>query len=560
MIWTLSFNLIERLGLIVIIAFFISKTVVFKNYVVKSKSTLWENLFFALLWGGLGILMTLLGTPVRGGIANSRTIPVVLAGLFGGPVVGAISGGIAGFHRAFLTHGGELTAISCGISTFLGGVMGGYCKRYLDLKKSKYLYGFMLGLAVEVLQMGIILLLARPFDQALELVKIIFAPMTLLNAIGIGMFLLIVEQIYEEHEKAAAFKAQMALKIANETLPYLKQGLTESSAQKAARVIYEVTGYDAVSITNCETVLSHVGLGSDHHVSGGMIKTRITKEVIKNGTMSICQRKQEIGCEDLECTLKSVAVIPLHLNNQIIGTLKVYKDKEQAITKSDLELVKGLGNLFTTQLELSNIELEKSLREEAELKALRAQIKPHFLFNVLNTIMSMIRTDAEEARKLLQELSVFLRTSFKNSDPLVPLAEEIRFIEAFLRIEKARFPDKLRVRLEVDHDLECSIPPLIIQPLVENAVKHGIRHKSGPGTVALTIHKGSKGIEVKVEDDGVGMNLKQINELDLSEGVGLGNVRQRLKTIYNQDLRIQSSLNEGTKITFTIPLKGVNHA
>ncbi len=186
--------------------------------------------------------MTLLGTPVAGGIANSRTIPVVLSGLLGGPVVGAISGLIAGFHRAFLMHGGELTAISCGISTFLGGIIGGLAKKRLEQSSSKWFVGLILGLVVEVLQMLIILLIARPFDQAYALVELIFLPMTFLNAIGIGMFLLIVQQIYNENDAAAALKAQMALDIANQTVPYFKKGLSVETANVACQIICEITG------------------------------------------------------------------------------------------------------------------------------------------------------------------------------------------------------------------------------------------------------------------------------------------------------------------------------
>ncbi len=557
MIFVLFLNLLERLGLIIIFGFFISKTVIFQKYVVEKRSSWVQNLLFACVWGGLGIVMTLLGTPVGGGIANSRTIPVVLAGIFGGPWVGAFAGMIAGVHRAFLTHGGELTALSCGVSTFLGGLIGGLAKRRLDRAKSRWLQGLILSLGVEVLQMGIILLMARPFDQALQLVQLIFLPMTFLNALGIGLFLLMVQQIYDEHEKAAARKAQMSFELANLTLPFFKEGLTEEAAELACGHIYEITGYDAVSITNASHVLAHIGAGSDHHEAGGPIWTGITKVCLETGRVQMADKEKEIGCSHQKCRLKAVVVAPLGMNDRTVGTLKVYRIVEHSITQSDVELVKGLATLFTTQLELSSVEQQKVLREVAELKALRAQIKPHFLFNSLNTIMSLVRTDAEEARKLLQELSVILRSGYKDSGPMVPLREEIRTIEAFLRIEKARFPEKLEVSLDIDPDLAILVPPLILQPLVENAVKHGIRQKAGRGQVHLSIKDQGDGVSFVVSDNGVGMDRDRLSKLEDAEGIGLSNVRSRLQTLYDVDLTIDSQPDQGTSISFTIPKEEV---
>ncbi|SHH28294.1 LytS/YhcK type 5TM receptor domain-containing protein [Clostridium grantii] len=557
MILTLSINLLERLGLIIMFAFFISRTKFFKNYVLKIKYTFKENIIFAILWGFMGILMTMLGTPVSGGIANSRTIPIVVSGLLGGPVVGAVSGLIAGIHRAFFATGGDLTSISCGISTLLGGIIAGYAKEYIESKDKKWIYGIFVGLVVEILQMIIILIIAKPYYEALKLVKIIFIPMTFLNALGIGLFFLFIQQIIMENENAAALKAQVSLEIANLTLPYFRTGLNELTAEKAANIIKNITKYAAVSITDTEKVLAHIGLGADHHKAGGDIWTNITRKCIETGEIKFAVRKNQIGCENTECSLKSVIVAPLKMNDSVIGVLKIYKNKENAILKSDIELLKGLGNLFSTQIELGNIETQKQLREQAELKALRAQIKPHFLFNSLNAIMSITRTNPEEARRLLQELSIFLRTSFKNSDPFIPIEEEIRYIEAYLSIEKARFPDKLFIEYDIDHNINMMIPPLIFQPLVENAVKHGIRNKNGKGLVKICINKQENLMKFKVEDDGIGMeNIEIMNNNSADRGVGLINVISRLKSIYNEELKITTNKNVGTTITFEIPMNG----
>lgn len=558
MILALSFGLLERLGLIVIFAFIMSKTMFFKKYVVSDSQSLVEKILYGVFWGLLGILMTLLGTPVSGGVANSRTIPVLLAGIIGGPFVGAISGLVAGLHRMFFFQGGDLTAFSCGISTIIAGLIGGFSKKRLDLKKNKYFYGFFLGIFVEVIQMILILLLAKPFDQAYALVEIIFLPMTFLNALGIGMFLLFIQQIYEENENASARMAHLSLQIANSTLQFLRKGLNEESAHAVAQIIYKLTDYDAVAITNDHQILAHIGAGEDHHKVGGQIWTVKTKEAIELGEIQFGQNKSEIGCGEAHCKLSSVIVVPLKVNEKAIGTLKIYRIRENAVLKTDMELVRGLGTLFSTQLELGLVEKQKSLRAKAELNALRAQIKPHFLFNALNAIMSLTRTDADKARLLLQELSVVLRNGFKNNEPFIPLSEELRFIEAYLNIENARFPDKLKVEIVVDEGIEMMLPPLILQPLVENAVKHGIQKKQGEGTLCLKINQIESEVRFTVSDDGGGMveYLREgKSETDKHTGIGLSNVKERLQSIYNRELFIETSDTKGTTITFSIPNK-----
>lgn len=561
MIFELSLSLLERLGLMVLFAFFMSRSKFFKNYIFKMHVPWFHKTIFAIIWGGMGILMTYMGTPVSGGIANSRTIPIVIAGLLGGPYVGILSGSLAGLHRFLYAHGGDLTALSCGISTVIGGIVGGYAHKALQGQKRVWFYGFWVGLVTECIQMLIILMLARPFEEALHLVQILFVPMTVLNAIGISIFLLLVSQVYTEQENIAAYKAQMALKIANLTLPHLRKGLTQETAERTASIIYNLMKYDAVAITNASLVLVHNGAEAGHHASGGAIWTNLTREVIKTGQVKIANTKKEIGCSEVDCTLSSVVIAPLKMNDLVVGTLKIYKCKENSLTKSDVEMIKGLAVLFSTQLDLANLEKQVLLREQAEINALRAQIKPHFLFNALNVIMSLTRTSPEDARKLLMELSVFLRSSFKDVSPLISIHEEMRFVEAYVNIEKARFPNKLNVIFDYAPNIEAKLPPLILQPLVENAIKHGIRNKAGKGMVRVIVKDLGEEVYYAVVDDGTGFDPSILPYLKAEGHVGLGNVMQRLQAMYHIEPSIVSD-GAGTKISFKIPkggLYGVEH-
>lgn len=554
MIFTLSIGLLERLGLIILFAFLISKMSFFKRHVITQNADTLQKIAFGTFWGALGILMTMMGEPVSGGVANSRTIPILVSGIIGGPFVGTLAGLIAGLHRMFFYVGGDLTAFSCGVSTIVAGIIGGLYKKRVDLSKRRFAYGFYLGVFVEFIQMMLILLLARPFDQAYALVEVIFLPMTFLNAFGVSMFLLFIEQIYAENENEKAKMAHLSLQIANATLSHFRKGLNEQSAGRVAQIIMDLAGYDAVSITDEAVILAHVGNGSDHHKVGGPIWTEKTRTALMTQTIHLGQTKMDIGCPHENCQLSSVIVAPLVINESSVGTFKVYRLKPNGMQKTDVELISGLATLFSTQLEASLIDKQKSLRAKAEMTALRAQIRPHFLFNTLNAIMSLTRTDPEKARQLLNELSIVLRNGFKDNSAYTPLRDELRVIEAYLNIEKARFPDKIRTDIDVKVSMDFLIPPLLLQPLVENAIKHGLQPKVGPGILKLTISEEGEDIAFEISDDGVGM-ADDFNPLTATtSGIGLRNVEERLNAIYKRTLKIETIQNQGTKISFKLPI------
>lgn len=194
----------------------------------------------------------------------------------------------------------------------------------------------------------------------------------------------------------------------------------------------------------------------------------------------------------------------------------------------------------------------------AELSFLQAQIKPHFLHNVMNTLMSISRYDMDKTRELLCDFNTYLINSFdtKNYEQLVALKHEIELIEAYLKIEKARFEERLHFRLELPEGLAYFVPPLMIQPIIENAITHGVLARPNGGTVQLRIEVKNKKIEFLVRDDGVGMTTKQLNELRYSQkqgSIGLINIQSRLKILYNEELVIKSNYGVGTEIAWRIP-------
>jgi two-component system LytT family sensor kinase len=208
-----------------------------------------------------------------------------------------------------------------------------------------------------------------------------------------------------------------------------------------------------------------------------------------------------------------------------------------------------------TRIERKLGEQEKALMQ-ARMDALISQINPHFLFNTLNTASSLIRFDPDTARTVLLKLANILRRRLKGQIHFLPLKQELEFIDDYLDIEVVRFGrDKLQIRKEIDPEtLDMIVPSMILQPLVENAIRHGIGPKIEGGTITLRVRRNTGRLAVEVLDDGVGIPQERREEI-YESGIGISNVRERLKVLYGQEfsLKIESQAGKGTVIRFEIP-------
>jgi two-component system sensor histidine kinase LytS len=223
----------------------------------------------------------------------------------------------------------------------------------------------------------------------------------------------------------------------------------------------------------------------------------------------------------------------------------------------------GLANLFSTQVELEDIQIKEQMLAHAEIRRLHAQINPHFLFNSLNTITSFCRTNSERARDLLMDLSLYMRRNLDLSRGFIPLSEELEQVRSYLAIEQARFGDRIRVRSEVEEGCEdWPIPPLIIQPLVENAIRHGVLGRERGGTVRLSARRENGYLEVRVADDGVGMDRQTLDRVlntecadSVTGGIGMRNCLSRMEHIYGRQFapRVDSTPGQGTTIVLRVP-------
>lgn len=563
-VFDLLLELVERLGVFALVFLLMVRFAIFKRLLTGS-ATRYEKISMSLLFGTMGILATYGGIGVEGAIVNLRSIPVALAGILGGPLVGFLAGVIAGTHRYFVDIG-SLTSLACAIATVATGLLGGILYHRLKRRAFDPLSAFFTGCAAETIKMLIILAMIRPFDTAVSIVSAISLPTIAVNGMGLALFIELVSSLFREQDRIGARRAQTALDIALQTLPFLKNGLNEVSAGKTARIILDRTNLDAVAITDSRHILAHVGAETAHHAAGDHFLTSAAKRVLSSGTAVIAANSTDIGCRSASCRLGAAVMVPLKKSEQIVGVLELYRLTERGITPLDVELANGLAHLFSYQLEISEIELQKRLRAEAEVRALQAQINPHFLFNTITTIMGYVWTDPKTASELLTKMADFFRKNIKSSKKKVSLAEEIEHCDNYLCIEKARFEDRIVVCYDIDeHILPCRIPPLTLQPIVENSIKHGLLAREKGGTITIGAHQDNEYVRVYVHDNGVGMTPEESRSLlEDSEdsygkgglGIALKNINARLMALNGQGsgLQIQSVPDEGTTVSFRIPL------
>ncbi len=558
--------LIERFGLVVAAAFLLLSLRPLARFGGSHSSSV-NTAFYVVFFGLFGILGTYSGNDIHQSVANLRAMAVITGGLFGGPVVGAGAGLIAGLHRNLIDIGG-FSAIPCGLATFLEGLAAGLVARKMGDGLDWRAAGI-LGLVGESVHMGLVLLLSRPFEDALHLVQIIGMPMIVVNTLGAILFVQIINVVFKDREKRDSDMAEQILAIANQTVSHLRGGLNAESARETVRIIFDGIPVTAVSITDDKTILAHIGKGDDHHNAGAPINTMGTRKVLETGEPVFLNAPEDIGCRHAGCPLHSGIVVPLRKGDRIVGTLKFYGSKTDPLDRIRYELAKGLGSLFSTQLELEDLHLQTRMLAHAEIRRLQAQINPHFLFNSLNTIAAFCRTNADKARELLLDLSRYMRRNLDSSRGFIPLSDELQQVQAYLAIEQARFGDRIRVQMDVSEGCEdWPVPPLLIQPIVENGVKHGISRREEGGLIKLTIAREGEELRVAVEDNGVGMRPEQVRKLfeqsdmeSASEGIGVMNCHHRLARMFGPEygLRIDSMPGEGTQVLFRIPRMATLH-
>ena len=342
------------------------------------------------------------------------------------------------------------------------------------------------------------------------------------------------------------------LHTASLATPALRAGLTPASAEKAIRHLRSLLGAPAVALTDTSDLLAWDGHFHHHAEQTG----RLAQQVVGDGAATV-RNREAFPCDVAGCNLRVVIVTPLTVDEHVVGTLQVFATSASAgLVRAADEVARWVSG----QLELAELDASRTRLMEAEVRALRAQISPHFVYNSLTAIASFVRTDPERARELLVEFADFTRYSFRRHGEFTTLAEELGSIEQYLVLEKARFGDRLNVTLRIAPEvLPVVVPFLSLQPLVENAVRHGLEGKEGAGRISITAEDKDYEAVISVEDDGVGEDPDRVRRAlagDLSmDSVGLGNVDARLRSSFGDDygLVVETAPGAGTKVTVRVP-------
>jgi two-component system sensor histidine kinase LytS len=415
--------------------------------------------------------------------------------------------------------------------------------------------------------MGTILLLSRPYNEASKIVGTIAVPMILFNAVGMVLFFSVFRNVFKQQEKLLSQKMLLAFDIAEKSLPFLEKTLKGTeNFQKVIDIIMTNYNCEGVAIANKSGFLGKSSVFDEIVWKGNVphiVSVTMDKEIARIWDIDSDDYLHETEEMDLfhDLLQKNVAVAaPLIVSEETLGCIIMIVRRREYNPHIELSFINGIANLFSTQLALAQFMRQKQLLRKAEFQALQSQINPHFLFNALNTITCFCREKPERARELLIDLTTYFRNCLQDVASIVTVTEELQHIKAYLDLEKARFEEKLQIIIDVDEI--CSndrIPNLILQPIVENAVKHGAMVME-QGIIQIHIyHLEERKLCLEVWDNGPGFPEDVLVSLNTRcknyIGIGVWNVNERLISIYGKDVHLEiENKNSKTLVKMVLPI------
>ena len=379
----------------------------------------------------------------------------------------------------------------------------------------------------------------------------------------VAMFILTIYALRSagNSDHARARQSNQTLDLASKTVTYMREGLDTHSAQSVCDLLLPATTADAVAITDREKILGFSGIDKEHHELNSPIQTDSTHETLEDGMTRVMESAEEVGFLHTSGKLKAGIIAPLIVNKHIVGAIKFYYRSPRKLGENQKAIAEGFAQLLSTQLSLSYLQQQTELAARMELKALQAQINPHFLFNTINTIAAITRTDPAKARNMLREFAIYYRRLLENTEDLIPLSKEIEQTERYLMFQKARFgEDAITLVVDIEPELaDLQVPSFVMQPIVENAVGHGRRDDGTPLNITLRVYHASDSVIISIADDGVGIPPEKLDNLleggsETGMGIALKNVNARLKAYFGaiSGLYIDSKYGKGTTVYLSL--------
>ncbi len=572
MIFDVIYSICFNICLLVVLAFLMTKMEFVQRLLLNEEETereeegariqnLGEKLVLGMIFGAFCIISDYIGIQVTGALPNARVIGVLSAGFLGGPVSGIVTTVIACVHR-YIIFPERISTMACVLSAMIHGVIGcviGYRKK----GNRQYSNGFLLGITFlsELIHVAMILLLTKPFAEALNIVEVVIVPMVIINSVGMVIFFNVFKSIFNTEDLKVASKVSLAMRTAERCAPYLARvNKGRENIQKIIDIVMEeyhcqgVALIQGMDFLGCSSAFRSIVLTEDNYprllsATKTYKTTRISKIPLpEDGFYPLYQNNVVISA-------------PIIGDDNRVTALVMLVKKNAYSYRADIEFVTGLANYFATQIKLAAMEEQKEALRKAEITTLQSQINPHFLFNSLNTISYFCREKPEKARELLLALSSYFRNMLEDIDYMVTLDTELEHVKAYTMLEEARFEDRLSVEIRAEaEDLTCCVPNLILQPIVENAIHHGaMKRERGVGKVTVQVKREEKSTRIDVIDNGPGIDYRIIQSLYGGEkvehtGIGLMNVQQRLVSIYGKGYGLQIVSSEaGTNVRMNIP-------
>lgn len=538
---------IQKICMLVTITYFASRTDAFARLMLQNtrpRDRLLSYLFFSCLSFAEVLLAP------HNPLMDTRLVSATAAGLLGGLGLGAGVGlttmAISVLHSPW--------SVLDSVPMLLAGLLGGFFFRYRPAFASKVLAGFLVG----VLGHGLWLAVRMQRDYLIgswDTVTVGYVIPMLLSGAGVALFLVIIGDVRAQRERIERSELAKAMRMANTALPRATAGLDETAAQHIATMVRDLTRLPAVAVVADGRLMAHAGEAAEYHMKSGMVP-EVAMQAVADGGRHITEKRQT-WCTHPDCPFGSAAAAPLSYRGTTVGSIVLYEAGSAKFRPEVLDLgAESAQFLLNYQMQTAEIAAQAQAVARAELKALQAQVHPHFLFNALNTLAGLCEINPAGAADLTVKLGEFFRSSFRSErEPITTVSEELATARSYLDIEMARFGDRLQIVEDADPEtMNCSLPSFSLQPLVENSIVHGVSKKAGPGMVKIATRVKSGYLYCCVTDNGCGFDAasepwRRNGSHALSMLVG------RLERIYASDYRliVHSREDRGTMVCIRIP-------
>ena len=557
------YSLFVNIAILIIIANILSHVPAFQRSIQREYRSLRENFLLSLVFFAIIVLSTVMDIETSSYSLNTRMIGTMASGLLGGPVTGFFSSMLGGAFVLIYTKPAAL-AKSLAFSTVCCGLLGAGFYPYFQRGHWKYRDMILLGVFAEVFEVFALIRMTVSLQIAVNAIIQIALPTILINSVGLVLFIANFSYVFLRQDAETSNQLRRFSEGAEQLVPLFEGGIEDTeNLRKFALSLMDTFGYSGVMITDRKNikVWEHSESGFPEENISNLPK--IAEECMEKGQLIPLYKPYEqdsVWQKVLQDNYS--AAIPLNVLQETRGSMVVWVKRKWFQNTNDLEFLRLLEMMIGFRLSERELQLQQQLRSQAEFKALQFQVNPHFLFNALNTISFVCREDAEKARKLMRVLASFFRYNLNSEAYMVPFSQEVNHVKNYLQIEAARFEDNLRVEFNLNHCGDLEVPVLILQPLVENAVKYGI-DSNGVRYVSIDSRDVDWGMEVSVRDHGEGFPEAVMDRIhrhmDTGDHIGLDNVNQRMISIYGPEygLDIESS-GAGSCVILKFPRRNGN--